>query len=49
MKYKSEFLKEINSRGFIYQSAEIDKAHGGIIYMTPLHNSTPFELPKVDD
>ena len=21
---------------FIYQSAEIDKAHGGIIYMTPL-------------
>ena len=24
MKYKSEFLKEINSRGFIYQSADIE-------------------------
>ena len=34
---------------FIYQSAEIDKAHAGIIYMTQLHNSTPFEVPKVDD
>ena len=24
MKYKSDFLREINSRGFIYQSSDID-------------------------
>ena len=25
MKYKSSFINEINSRGFIYQATEIDK------------------------
>ena len=24
MKFKSDFLREINSRGFIYQSSDID-------------------------
>jgi hypothetical protein len=34
---------------FIYQEAEIDKPHGGIMYMHSLYRSTEYHLPEIAD
>ncbi|MBN4075994.1 MAG: hypothetical protein COA71_04930 [SAR86 cluster bacterium] len=34
---------------YIYESAEIDRPHGGIIYQQALHQSSEFVLPDVPE
>jgi len=34
---------------YIYEEADIDRPHGGIIYMRQLGPSTPFTLPDLPD
>ena len=34
---------------FIYETADINRPHGGLIYMHALAKATPFTLPEVPD
>ncbi len=34
---------------FIYYEADVNRPHGGLIYMYKLHQATPFKLPDVPD
>lgn len=54
--YEVEILTVVVSQGeadeifnFIYDKADVDRAHGGIIYQGRLTTSTHFELPKIPE
>ena len=34
---------------YIYHKAEIDRPHGGLMYIHPLHSATPYTLPELPD
>ena len=42
---KAEEAEEIFE--YIYEHAEIDRPHGGMIYQHALHQSTEFDLPNI--
>ncbi len=34
---------------FLYQAAEIDQPHGGLMYMQALLKATPYQLPEIEE